>query len=439
MSWLTTRAALLQASSLPLVLAMGVTGASASTVVAGGSTLAAPAYGKIFADVGLNTPPYTCTASVDVCYVSIGSGPGTTGFLNNDSTQLGLAAGIPVDFAGGDAVLSTTQISAFQTAHGYQLIQIPAFGTPMTIPFNYPGKTKNAAIKLTDADLCGIFSGKVQDWSGTSATGLSGPIAVVYRQDSGFTSFLLTNHLGAVCTTSNATASFVNALAANKAAANRTGNDGGTNKFATLFPGYTTSADGKSFFVPAGTFANAVAASGSSGTQQALVATAKSVGYVGPDYTAIAAVPTLATGVTKAPFVASVNNSLPNTVNTTAALASFTFTPVATNPDSFGVLVPVPNAVPGKFPYPIVGYATLLLSSKYSSTAKVGIVKTFLAGVYNQSGTCSQCVTDLTQSGFVPVPGVTATAAPKKLGGQIVKAYLATNATVKIVAGTGGR
>ena len=147
--------------------------------------------------------------------------------------------------------------------------------------------------------------------------------------------------------------------------------------------------------------------------QQALNGGVKAVGYIGPDYTAIAATPTLASGVTSAPFVASVQPAgsstyyLPNIANTTAALASFTFTPVATDPSTFGVLVPAPTNG-----YPIVGYTNVFLSSKYSSAAKVSIVKTFLSGLYNQDGSCGQCVTDINNSGFVPVPGVKASAPP---------------------------
>ena len=103
------------------------------------------------------------------------------------------------------------------------------------------------------------------------------------------------------------------------------------------------------------------------------------------------------------------------------------------------MLVPVPNAQPGKFPYPIVGYGTLLLSSRYASAAKVSVLKTFLAGLYNQDGTCAPCITDITTGGFVPVPGVTAGKPPTKLGGQIVRAYLSGTATVPITSGAGGR
>ena len=227
MSGFDTRGALLRTSAAAALLALGATGASASTVVGGGSTLAGPTYQKIFNDKSLATPPtYTCTTSVDICYALVGSGGGTTGFLNNDSTKLSLAAGIPVDFGGSDAVLSGAQITAFQTTNGYQLIQIPAFGTPITIPFKYAGKTKNAAIKLKDSDLCGIFSGNIKRWQDTSATGVTGNIAVVYRQDSSGTSFLLTNHLAAVCPSGilPGGGSFV-----------------GTTKFAQLFPGYSSS------------------------------------------------------------------------------------------------------------------------------------------------------------------------------------------------------
>ena len=67
-------------------------------------------------------------------------------------------------------------------------------------------------------------------------------------------------------------------------------------------------------------------------------------------------------------------------------------------------------------------------------------MKDFLNCLYNVGGTtCTTVVSDINTSGFVPVPGVSASAAPTKLGGQIVKAYLANNATVKITSGAAGR
>ncbi|WP_315833193.1 substrate-binding domain-containing protein [Bradyrhizobium prioriisuperbiae] len=147
--------------------------------------------------------------------------------------------------ASGSSVVSYTTTVTYGTP-----IQIPAFAVNVAIPVNTAGLTVNsaiaqgtinptsppwdqnnqgAAIQLSEAQLCAIFSGKVTNWNSTAnipfidSTGAAStrpfyytnvgngigtaaqyttaslPITVVYRSDGSGTSFILTNYLKAVC------------------------------------------------------------------------------------------------------------------------------------------------------------------------------------------------------------------------------------------------
>lgn len=129
----------------------------------------------------------------------------------------------------------------YSTAAYGQPIQIPAFEVNVAIPVNTSSLTVNsaipastttqgAAIQLTTAQMCAIFSGLVSDWNDTTTvipyldsagaqqtttfhaanvgngigipaaySGLSKTIKVVYRGDGSGTSFIVTNYLKAVC------------------------------------------------------------------------------------------------------------------------------------------------------------------------------------------------------------------------------------------------
>jgi ABC-type phosphate transport system substrate-binding protein len=306
----------------------------------------------------------------------------------------------------------TNGSTVFKTNYGYQMIQVPAFGTPVTIPFNLAGK-KEGAINLSDSQLCQIFSGVINSWSSISGSGSTAGIAVSYREDSSGTSFLLTNHLGAVCGSVN-----TNGITF-----------AGTTKFATLFPGYTTTvSNGVTYYlVPSGTFSSDVSGIGSGGVQLNIDSTPNSIGYLSPDYTHAAPDPVLDVH-NKAPYVAQVNSILPTFGNTNAALQTFNVSGTsATNPDSFGFLDPTPSAG-----YPIVGYTYIYVSPCYATAAKASVINTWLDGLYNVSGSDTAAYNAIKNGGFVPVPTTHSNTAPGGLAGTIVKDYLSSTAKVKI-------
>ena len=86
-----------------------------AAVVGGGATLPQNLY---------NTA--TVLPSGFNAYIGVGSGAGKSAVLTNDSTKLGLAAGITVDYAGSDSILSASEISTYQAAHQSPAVPPPA-------------------------------------------------------------------------------------------------------------------------------------------------------------------------------------------------------------------------------------------------------------------------------------------------------------------------
>ncbi len=66
-------------------------------------------------------------------------------------------------------------------------IQIPSIGYGVAIPVVNPAVSKNGGATLSDDDLCGIFSGKLTDFSQITDARVtwSGPITVTYYASQG--------------------------------------------------------------------------------------------------------------------------------------------------------------------------------------------------------------------------------------------------------------
>jgi ABC-type phosphate transport system substrate-binding protein len=395
-------------------LALGASnGAQAQTPInGGGSTLAQPTYNSAFSAYAA-----TIDNSVTFNYAGVGSGGGQRGVLCNDPTNDKDAVGTDIHYGASDATLSAAQIANWNAsvnvmsgggsgcatsgggtiglAQGGPLIQVPTFGTPITIPFNLPSPLfKKGSIQLTDTQLCGIFSGKITTWNDPALTNLvaSGgtgpalPITVVYRSDGSGTSFLFTSHLAAVCTAANTAAGVTFS---------------GVQTFASLF---TT--------VPS----NFVAATGSPGVQAAIgldahnsstgtaTGTSGAVGYLSPDYTTIATVNQFQTSTF--PPVAAVQNSnnvaagyvLPTVPNTTLALSAGvppTTTAQLENPADYVPAIPSPASG-----YPIAGYTVWILPTCYAN-ATIGFeIDAFLSELYNDAN----FIGIVQQNGFSPLP-----------------------------------
>ena len=320
-------------------------------------------------------------------YIGVGSGNGKAAFLNNDYTKfVAGTTGKNVHWAGSDSKLSATELSNYAAAHNAAwgpLIQVPSVATSVAIPFNKAG---SAAVDLSVNELCGVFSGRVNDWSQISGSGRTGAITVVYRNESSGTTELFTRFLNAKCA--------------------ETGTFAVTTNFASSYSGG----------LPAG----AVAAVTSQGVMDALNAGDGRVTYMSPDYAA----PTLA-GLDDATKVARVGKDVakniagvsPAPANVSAAINAVPVPTVDLNkPNNW---VPVfaasanprdPSVVP--YPstgYPILGFTNLIFSQCYADATQTSQVRTFFGRHYGSSSLTNND-NAIKNNRFVPLPAAWKTA-----------------------------
>ena len=186
---------------------------TAVTLVGGGSTLPAIAYTAhaappfTFAPI---TPAsvslfggYTIATGNGITYCPTGTGEGKKILAGNDPTnfQVNGRCGetfsfVPVgftlggtnlaqaDFAGSEAPLSLSEYSAYRVGHGVdsQPVQLPSIAGAIAIVFRkdanpFIGSSVVNSLTLSEAQICGIFSGQITDWSAL-VPGTAGPINV---------------------------------------------------------------------------------------------------------------------------------------------------------------------------------------------------------------------------------------------------------------------
>ncbi|MDO7898807.1 substrate-binding domain-containing protein [Pseudomonas citrulli] len=308
-------------------------------------------------------------------YIGVGSGNGKLAFLNNDYTKF--VAGNTsknVHWAGSDSKLSATELSGYVSAHGAAwgpLIQVPSVATSVAIPFN---KTGTANVDLSVNQLCGVFSGRLTDWSQITGSGRTGAITVVYRAESSGTTELFTRFLNAKCA--------------------ETGTFAITTNFASSYSGG----------LPAG----AVSATGSQAVMTAVNAAQGRITYMSPDYAA-----TTLAGLDDATKVARVAGVSPAPANVSAAIAAVPV-PAAANRANPNAWVPVfaaatnpndPSVV--AYPttgYPILGFTNLIFSQCYADAAQTTQVRDFFTRHYNATAASSNDAA-ITANRFVPLPG----------------------------------
>lgn len=156
---------------LGTVISLGAgTTASAGPVINGaGATFPAPIYQRWFAELSRTTDS-------KVNYQSVGSGAGIRQFI----------AGT-VDFAASDEPIKTSEAAKVKRG----VVQFPAVGGTIAIAYNKPG----CNLRLTQAQLAGIFLGKITNWSALKCG--SGKITVAHRSDGSGTTFAFTSSLAA--------------------------------------------------------------------------------------------------------------------------------------------------------------------------------------------------------------------------------------------------
>ncbi|MGX0890008.1 phosphate transport system substrate-binding protein [Pseudomonas sp. ADAK2 TE3594] len=337
--------------------------AAMADINGGGATLPQPLYQT----TGVLTTGFAA-------YIGVGSGNGKAAFLNNDYTKfVAGTTGKNVHWAGSDSKLSATELSNYVSAHGAAwgpLIQVPSVATSVAIPFN---KTGTANVDLSVNQLCGVFSGRLTDWSQITGSGRTGAINVVYRNESSGTTELFTRFLNAKCA--------------------ETGTFAITTNFASSYSGG----------LPAG----AVPAVTSQGVMDALNAAQGRITYMSPDYAA-----TTLAGLSDATKVAKVAGVSPAPANVSTAIAAVPV-PVAPNLTNPNAWVPVfaattsptdPSVV--AYPstgYPILGFTNLVFSQCYADATQTSQVRTFFGRHYGATAAFNNDAA-ITNNRFVPLP-----------------------------------
>jgi len=107
---------------------------------------------------------------------------------------------LDTNFAASDAPMSSSEYTTFlaNQAEHIEPVQLPAIVGSVAIEYNNADVT--STLNLTDAQICGIFDGQINNWSQLGFP--AKPITVVYRSDSSGTTFSFTNHLAKVCNSS---------------------------------------------------------------------------------------------------------------------------------------------------------------------------------------------------------------------------------------------
>jgi hypothetical protein len=328
-------------------------------------------------------------------YWGSGSGTGQQAFIQNDLTcdinkvtgaNSGKCSNTPggadtVHYGFSDTPLNSTQIATWATSSWGQaaagnLIQIPTLGTGEAIVVNDTNITANGQATFSDNDLCGIFSGLITDFSqitDSKTAPAAGQFKFVYRTDSAGPTYIITEHLAAVCNAGNTKA-------------------GVTFSAVTTFSSLFTSLGGISAVIP-----NSVGETLNSGVADYLAglsngAVPQAIGYVSPDWTSITpnSPEVLSNGLPSPLLVAALQNGpksyTPTTANIKIALAHVTqgsnLTPPtnATEGANPGLWIPTIQVV--STGYPIVGYGTLDLPQCYSNATISKNIIAFLKDHY---------------------------------------------------------
>lgn len=280
-----------------------------------------------------------------------------------------LGGSTTIDFGVSVIPLTSAQIQTYNNNLGASsgpLLQFPLYAVPLAIVDQEDGITQNGQLVLDDGALCGIFSGQLTDWSQFSYTVPAGGFSIVYDTDPGSgATWLLTQHLNAVCNGSNSTFTKLPVPI--------------TSDFATL-P------------VPGGVANNSrfIGAAGSLAMQAALLAGSSTLGYIGPSYTAVAPMSPATAPLYVAGLYNPQNHGTYLPVATAAALAMHNFGPGAANtvPPATKAIAADPTAWVPTNPQPsegyiISGFANWILSSCYSSVGP--FMLQYLSKPYNKT------------------------------------------------------
>jgi phosphate transport system substrate-binding protein len=183
----------LRRASLPAVavLTVGIaltgcgnnsSGGSGDTLSGGGAT------SQAVAEQTWRANYQKANSGTTVNYEEVGSGTGVTNFTSK-----------AYSFAGTDAYLTTDQLAAAKTTCGADVIEVPAYVSPIAVAFNLSGVT---SLNLDAKTIADIFNGSITKWNDPAIaqqnSGVKLPstaISTVHRSDESGTTFNFTDYL----------------------------------------------------------------------------------------------------------------------------------------------------------------------------------------------------------------------------------------------------
>ncbi|MBN8751909.1 MULTISPECIES: substrate-binding domain-containing protein [Variovorax] len=408
----------LSAVMMASLLAAGA--ASAQIAVGGGATLPEPLY-KDLLPSGIGSTNYT--------YTGTGSGAGKSAFLNNNATAFKNESivGTPnwtatqsVHFAGSDSALTAAERDAYKLAHIESspgvpvtgaaawgpLIQIPAVGAAVLIPYKSSATSAISSLDLPDAKMCAVFSKSAggRTWGELLGTTDSTPIQVVYRNETSGTTELLARYLLAACPGSGFV--FSNNFRTVVAGALPAGTP--QPRLSTSAPDAATDAIWK--FVDG------------NGGMAAEFGTAGRIGYLSPDS---------GYNPTNATKVATVNGFAPVASSIKTALASQVLPIGGASTDPLAwvpayVKPPVSGTGAG---YPIFGTTNLLVNQCYKDPAITTKVRNFLTRLYVPSPLVAS-------HGFVALPDGTGSAGSNANWKSVIQSTFLTSTSTQAIGNT---
>jgi phosphate transport system substrate-binding protein len=157
-------------------------GGGGSTLNGGGAT------SQAVAEQTWRAAYQTAHSGTTINYEEVGSGTGVTNFTSK-----------AYSFAGSDAYLTADQLTAAKKTCGADVIEVPAYVSPIAVAFNLQGVT---SLNLDAKTIADIFNGTITKWNdpaiaqqnpGTKLPGTA--ISTVHRSDESGTTFNFTDYL----------------------------------------------------------------------------------------------------------------------------------------------------------------------------------------------------------------------------------------------------
>jgi phosphate transport system substrate-binding protein len=264
-------------------------------------------------------------------YEEVGSGTGVTNFTSK-----------AYSFAGSDAYLTTEQLAAAKTTCGADVIEVPAYVSPIAVAFNLSGVT---SLNLDAKTIADIFNGTITKWNDSAITqqnpGTKLPntaISTVHRSDESGTTFNFTDYL------------------------NKASSGTWSDAAATVWPASITSGQGLE---------------GTSGVIGGLTDTDGAIGYA--DDSAVKAAKTL--GVVSIKVGKSYN--APSASGAAQVLAA---SPAAPGRPATDMATDIDRTASAKGDYPLMLASYLLACPTYSDANTADMVKGYLSYVVSSQG-----------------------------------------------------